>query len=141
LSLDGETFDEAVSIADVPMYLEAAGVGGSLTYYYQKPNYSVTNNFYYADLKSIDTLPRWTPSIIMLSIVGLIWLGVGLFVLFKQGSRSPFVLHFATLCLAAFVFHVYRPLNLGQDLDLAIQLLDDAAFAFFVPLFVHFCLR
>ena len=141
LSLDGDTFDEAASIADVPMYLEAAGVGGSLTYYYQKPNYSFTNNFYYADLKSIDTLPRWTPSIIMLSIVGLIWLGVGLFVLFKQGSRSPFVLHFATLCLAAFVFHVYRPLNLGQDLDLAIQLLDDAAFAFFVPLFVHFCLR
>jgi PAS domain S-box-containing protein len=141
LSLDGETFDEAASIADVPMYLEAAGVGGSLTYYYQKPSYSFTNNFYYADLKSIDSLPRWTPSIIMLSVVGLIWLGVGLFVLFKQGSRSPFVLHFATLCLAAFVFHVYRPLNSGQDLDLAIQLLDDAAFAFFVPLFVHFCLR
>jgi PAS domain S-box-containing protein len=70
-----------------------------------------------------------------------VWLGVGLFVLFKQGSRSPFVIHFATLCLAAFVFHVYRPLNLGQDLDLAIQLLDDAAFAFFVPLFVHFCFR
>ncbi|HJS51178.1 MAG TPA: ATP-binding protein, partial [Pyrinomonadaceae bacterium] len=52
-----------------------------------------------------------------------------------------FVLHFATVCLAAFVFHVYRPLNLGQDLDLAIQLLDDAAFAFFVPLFLHFCIR
>jgi PAS domain S-box-containing protein len=77
----------------------------------------------------------------MLSIVGLIWLGVGLFVLFKQGSRSPFVLHFATLCLVAFVFQVYRPLNLGQDFDLAIQLLDDAAYAFFVPLFLHFCLR
>jgi two-component system, NtrC family, sensor kinase len=141
LSLDGETFDEAVSTADVPMYLEAAGAGGTITYYYQKPAYSFTNNFYYADLKSIDTLPRWTPPIIMLSIVGLIWLGVGLFVLFKQGSRSPFVIHFATLCLAAFVFHVYRPLNLGQDLDLAIQLLDDAAFAFFVPLFLHFCVR
>jgi PAS domain S-box-containing protein len=141
ISLDGDSFDEAASTADVPMYLEAAGVGGTLTYYYQKPAYSFTNNFYYADLKGIDTLPRWTPSIIMLTVVGLIWLGVGLFVLFKQGSRSPFVLHFATLCLAAFVFHVYRPLNLGQDLDLAIQLLDDAAFAFFVPLFVHFCLR
>src|SRR5687768_14631526 len=141
ISLDGETYDEVVSTADIPMYLDAAGVGGSLSYYYQKPAYSFTNNFYYADLKNIDTLPRWTAPMIFLTIVGVVWFGVGIFVLFKQGSRSPFVLHFATVCLAAFVFHVYRPLNLGQDLDLAIQLLDDAAFAFFVPLFLHFCIR
>ncbi|MEO7672895.1 MAG: ATP-binding protein, partial [Pyrinomonadaceae bacterium] len=117
------------------------GVGGSLTYFYQKPSYSFTNNFYYADLKNIDTLPRWTASIVFLTIVGIIWLGIGIFVLFKQGSRSPFVLHFATICLAAFVFHVYRSLNLGQDFDLAVNLLDDIAFAFFAPLFLHFCVR
>lgn len=141
ISLDGETYDEIVSVADIQMYLESAGVGGTVSYYYQRPSYSFINNFYYADLRSIDTLPRWTPSIIFLSIVGFIWLGVGIFVLFKQGSRSPFILHFATVCLAAFVFHVYRSLNLGQDFDLAIQLLDDAAFAFFPPLFLHFCIR
>jgi PAS domain S-box-containing protein len=141
ISLDGETFDEVVSIADIPIYLDAAGVGGTLTYYYQKTAYSFANNFYYADLKNIDTLPRWTPSIIFLTLVGIIWLGVGIFVLFKQGSRSPFVLHFAMVCLAAFVFHVYRSLNFGQDLDLAVNLLDDIAFAFFAPLFLHFCLR
>ena len=123
------------------MYLDAAGVGGSLTYFYQKPSYSFTNNFYYADLKNIDTLPRWSASIVFLTIVGIIWLGVGMFVLFKQGSRSPFVLHFATICLTAFVFHVYRSLNVGQDFDLAVNLLDDIAFAFFAPLFLHFCLR
>src|SRR6185503_2416878 len=99
VSLDRETFDEVTSVADIPMYLEAAGVGGTLTYFYQKTSYSFTNNLYYADLKNIDTLPRWTPSIIFLTIVGLIWLGVGLFVLFKQGSGSPFVLHFAMVCL------------------------------------------
>jgi PAS domain S-box-containing protein len=138
---DGKSFDEVVSVADIPMYLESAGVGGTLTYYYQKPSYSFANNFYYADLKNIDTLPRWTPSIVFLTIVGLIWLGVGLFVLFKQGSGSPFVIHFAMVCLAAFVFHVYRSLNLGQDFDLAVNLIDDIAFAFFAPLFLHFCLR
>ena len=78
---------------------------------------------------------------IFLALVGLIWLGIGLFVLFKQGSRSPFVLHFATVCLAAFVFHTYNPIGLGQDFDLGISLLDDIAFAFFVPLFLHFCVR
>lgn len=141
ISLDGENFDEVTSVADIQMYLAEAGVGGSLTYFYQKPSYSFTNNFYYADLKNIDTLPRWSPSIIFLTIVGVIWLGIGMFVLFKQGSRSPFVIHFATICLAAFVFHVYRPLNIGQDFDLAVSLLDDIAFAFFAPLFLHFCLR
>ncbi len=141
VSLDGENFDEVASIADIPMYLDAAGVGGSLTYFYQKPSYSLSNSFYYADLKNIDTLPRWSPSIIFLTIVGIIWLGVGGFVLFKQGSRSPFVIHFATICLAAFVFHAYRSLNLGQDFDLAVSLLDDIAFAVFAPLFLHFCLR
>jgi two-component system NtrC family sensor kinase len=141
ISLDGERFEELVSVKDVPMYLEAAGVGGSLTYFYQKPSYSFTNNFYYADLKNIDTLPRWSPSIIFLTFVGLVWLGVGIFVLFKQGSRSPFVLHFATICLTAFVFHVYRSLGIEQDFDLAVSLLDDIAFAFFPALFLHFCLR
>lgn len=135
ISLDGETFEEIVSVNDVPMYLAHAGVGGTLTYKFQKPY-----NVYFGDLR-IDTLPRWTPSIIFLTIVGLIWLGVGVFVLFKQGSRSPFVLHFATICLAAFVFHVYRTVNTGQDFDLAVNLIDDIAFAFFAPLFLHFCLR
>jgi two-component system NtrC family sensor kinase len=141
ISLDGDKTEEITSGADVQMYLEAAGVDGNLTYFYQRPSYSFENNFYYADLKHIDQVPRWTPSIIFLSIVGLVWLGVGIFVLFKQGSRSPFVLHFATVCLAAFVFHVYKAVGTGEDFDLAISLIDDIAFAFFVPLFLHFCIR
>src|SRR5687768_17353371 len=142
VSLDeGLSFEEVDSVTDVAVYLDHVGAGGSLTYYYQKTSYSFANNFYFADLRNIDTLPRWTPSIIFLTIVGLIWLGVGIFVLFKQGSRSPFVIHFATICLAAFVFHAYRSLNLGQDFDLAVSLLDDIAFAGFAPLFLHFCLR
>jgi|CXWL01.1.fsa_nt_gi PAS domain S-box-containing protein len=141
IGFDGEKTEEITSIADVQMYLESAGVNGSLTYFYQKPAYSFTNNFYFADLRNIDSVPRWTPSIIFLSIVGIIWLGVGIFVLFKQGSRSPFVLHFATVCLAAFVFHTYRSIGIGKDFDLAVDLLDNIALAFFVPLFLHFCLR
>ncbi len=140
VSLDEKQFDEIISPADVAMYLDAAGVGGSLTYSIKKP-YSFNDSLYLADLRNIDTLPRWTASLIFLILVGVVWLGVGIFVLFKQGSHAPFVLHFATVCLAAFVFHVYRPLGFGQDFDLAVSLLDDIAFAFFVPLFLHFCFR
>ena len=141
VSLDGETFDEVTSANDVPMYLATAGVGGSLTYLYQKPSYTFADNYYYADISHIDTLPRWNASMVFLGFVGLVWLAVGAFVLFKQGSGSPFVIHFAIICLAAFVFHVYRSLNTGQDFDLAVSLIDDIAFAFFAPLFLHFCLR
>ncbi len=141
IGFDGEKTQEITSPADVAMYLEAAGVDGNLTYFYQKPSYSFADNYYFADLRHIDPLPRWAPSIIFLSIVGLIWLLVGVFVLFKQGSTSPFVLHFATVCLAAFVFHVFRSIGFGRDFDLAVDLLDNIALAFFVPLFVHFCIR
>ena len=141
IGFDGDKTEEITSSADVQMYLESAGVDGNLTYFYQKPYYTLSDNFYFADLRHIDSVPRWTPSIIFLSIVGLIWLGVGIFVLFKQGSRSPFVLHFAMVCLAAFVFHVYRALGTGEDFDLAVDLIDGIAFTFFVALFVHFCIR
>ncbi|MEP6945623.1 MAG: ATP-binding protein [Acidobacteriota bacterium] len=141
IGLDGDKTEEITSLADIQMFLDAAGVDGSLTYFYQKPSYTFSDNYYFADLRHIDSITRWTPSLIFLSIVGLVWLGVGVFVLFKQGSRSPFVLHFAAVCLAAFVFHTYKALGTGQDFDLAVSLLDDMAFAFFVPLFLHFCIR
>lgn len=141
IGLDSERTEEITSPADVQMFLETAGIDGNLTYFYQKPAYSFSDNYYFADLRHIDSVPRWTPAIVFLSIVGIVWLGVGFFVLLKQGSQSPFVLHFATVCLAAFVFQLYKPLGSGQDFDLAVSLMDDIAFAFFVPLFLHFCIR
>lgn len=141
ISIDEKNFDEIKSAADVQMYLESAGINGNLTYFYQRPSYSFKDNFYYTDLRRIDSVPRWTPSIILLTIVGTIWLLIGTFVLFKQGGNAPFVLHFATLCLTAFVFHVYKPIGTGEDFDLAVTILDDCAFAFFAPIFLHFCWR
>lgn len=141
IGFDGQKTEEITSTADVQMFLEAAGVNGSLTYFYQRPSYSFTNNFYYADLSRIDTQDRWPASVIFLTLVGLIWLGVGTFVLFKQGGHAPFVLHFAVICLAAFVFLVYRSLYLGEDFDLGVNLVDNFAFAAFGPLFLHFCVR
>lgn len=141
IGLEGEKPEEIGTAADVQLFLDLAGVSGNLTYLYQRPSYRFTNNYYYADLRNLDTLPRWTPSIFFLLVVGLVWLAVGLFVLAKQGSGSPFVIHFATLCLTAFVFHVYRPLGTGEDLDLAVSLIDSLAFLLFSSLFMHFCLR
>ncbi len=141
ISLDEKTFEEIDSPSAPQLYLEKAGLDGDLTYFYQRPAYSFKDNFYYADLHNIEAKDRWTPSIVFLSFVGVIWLLIGLFVLFKQGSNAPFVLHFATLCLAAFTFHLYKPIGSGEDFDLAVNIIDDLAFIFFAPIFLHFCWR
>ena len=47
--------------------------------------------------------------------MGVIYLFVGFFVLFKQGGRAPYALHFATFCLAAFVFLFYTPVGSYRD--------------------------
>jgi two-component system, NtrC family, sensor kinase len=136
-----DTTEEIESPSDIQMFLDLAGVGGSLTYFYQRPSYTFENNFYYADLRRIDSFPRWPPPYLFLLLVGIVWLAVGIFVLAKQGSGSPFVIHFATLCLTAFIFHIYRPLGSAQDFDLAVSIIDNWAFVFFASLFMHFCLR
>ncbi|HET7114825.1 MAG TPA: histidine kinase N-terminal 7TM domain-containing protein, partial [Pyrinomonadaceae bacterium] len=140
INFDGVTKpDELVRARDVQMYLEQAGVGGELHYLMQRPSYPPETREYWADLASIGAVYKWTPRVLYINVIGVLFLLVGFFVLFKQGGRAPFALHFATLCLAAFVFNFYTPVAAYDDLDLAIGFLDAAAFILFAPLFVHFC--
>ncbi|HYY59396.1 MAG TPA: PAS domain S-box protein, partial [Pyrinomonadaceae bacterium] len=139
VSEDETQYDAIGQASDVQIYLEEAGVGGHLTYLIERPSFPEETRFYYADLYGLDQLPRWTTRDLYLNFIGLVYLFVGFFVLFKQGGRAPYVVHFATLCLAAFVFHFYKPTGAFEDLDLAIAFLDDAAFILFAPVFVHFC--
>ena len=66
-----------------------------------------------------ETVSTWTTHDLYVNFIGLVYLFVGFFVLFKQGARAPFVTHFATLCLTAFVFHFYKSTAQYEDLDLA----------------------
>lgn len=139
VSLDEKNYEEIASPSEVQIYLEEAGIGGRLTYLFQRPSYTFGNNYYYADLNKLESAPRWTPSLLAFAFVGLVYLFIGFFVLFKQGGRAPFVLHFAALCLAAFAFHILKPIGTFEDFDAAVAIVDDAAFIFFAPIFVHFC--
>jgi PAS domain S-box-containing protein len=123
----------------VQIYLQEAGVGGHLTYSIERPSYPVETRYYFADLYGLDAIPSWTTHELYVNLIGLLWLFIGLFVLFKQGGRAPFVLHFATLCVVAFVFHFYQSTGRLKDLDIAIAFLKPAAFILFAPLFLHFC--
>src|SRR5437762_7958320 len=134
----GPRCEQIANSQDVQIYLDQARVGGEVHYLIERPSFPAETRFYYADLDNLGSIQNWTALALYVNAIGLVFLCVGLFVIFKQGGRAPFVLHLATTFLAAFVFCYYTPLVTGQDLDLAIALLRNAAFIMFVPMFLHF---
>ncbi|MCA1594371.1 MAG: PAS domain-containing protein [Acidobacteria bacterium] len=139
ISLDDKTDDQVVSVSDVQVFLEEAKVGGRVRYLIERPSNPEEARFYYVNLENLTPIQSLSTRDLYINLIGVVYLLVGLFVLFKQGERAPFVFHFTTLCLSAFVFHFYKPYGAYEDLDLAVAFLDDAALALFAPLFLHFC--
>ena len=142
IGFEGEKTEEITSPADVQMYLETAGVDGNLTYFYQKPPYSFSDNYYFADLRHIDSIPRWTPSIIF-SIDRRFDLAGRRHICAVQ-ARQPVAVRPCILPRYAWPrlsFTRIKAIGIGKDFDLAVDLLDNIALAFFVPLFLHFCIR
>ncbi len=139
VSLNGNRAEEIRNAKDVQIYLEEAHVGGQLHYLMKRPSYAPEVGAYWADLDNLGSIHKWTPRAIYINLLGVVFLFVGFFVLFKQGGRAPFALHFATFCLAAFVFLFYTTVGNYDDLDLAVAFLDNAAFILFAPIFLHFC--
>jgi len=64
-------------------------------YFIERPSYPPETRNYYADLDKLGSIQNWTARDLYVNLIGLVYLCVGLFVIFKQGGRSPFVLHFA----------------------------------------------
>jgi hypothetical protein len=136
---DGEQRDEVKTTYDVQLYLGDAGVGGRVGYLVERPSNPEDTRFYWVYLDHLTPQRTLTARDLYVNFIGVVYLLVGLFVFFKQGGRAPFALHFATLCLVAFVFHFYKPYGGLEDLDLAVEFLDNAAFALFAPVLLHFC--
>jgi two-component system NtrC family sensor kinase len=134
----GPKCEQVADARDVQIYLDQARVGGEIHYLIERPSYPEETRYYYADLDNLGAIQNWTARDLYINLIGLVYLCIGLFVVFKQGGRAPFVLHFATLCLAAFVFHFYTPIGTYKDLDLAIAFLRSAGLIMFAPLFLHF---
>jgi len=139
ISLDERRDDQVVSASDVQVFLEEAGVGGRLRYLIERQSNPEGARYYHVFVENLMPAPIWRTSDLYVNFVGVVYLLVGLYVFFRQGDRSPYVLHFAALCLAAFVFQFYKPYGAYEDLDLVAHFLDDAALALFAPVFLHFC--
>ncbi|MGQ0761859.1 MAG: ATP-binding protein [Acidobacteriota bacterium] len=136
--LEGPRCEPAGNSTRVQIYLDRARVGGEIHYLIERPSFPAETRFYYADLDHLGSIQTLTPRDLYINLIGVVYLCIGLFVIFKQGARAPFVLHFATLCLTAFVFHFFTSTGSYRDLDLAIAILDNTAFILFAPLFLHF---
>jgi two-component system NtrC family sensor kinase len=72
-------------------------------------------------------------------VVGLIYLGVGLFVFFRRGN-APRSLHFYTLCLASFVWSTFHLTTKLNSFDIAMYYGNVIAGLFAPTIFLHFCL-
>ncbi|HEX4951093.1 MAG TPA: ATP-binding protein, partial [Blastocatellia bacterium] len=91
-----------------------------------------------ADIDRLQTRPTHLTRGIYLALIGLIYLGIGIYVLLLQG-RAPYVRHFFVVCLLAFIAHFYSPTEeLRASFDKFIDLADTFALILLGPAFVHF---
>src|SRR2546430_9052659 len=134
----GPRCEEVSGAEKIQIYLDQAGIGHEIHYLIERPSYPPESRYYYADLDNLDAVSSWTARDLYVNLIGIVYLFIGLFVIFKQGGRAPFVVHFAGFCLASFVYHFYTPLGAYRDLDLAIAFLRNAGFIVAAPLFLHF---
>ena len=70
--------------------------------------------------------------------VGVMYLGIGLFVYFRRGS-APRALHFFLLCLASFVLSTFHYTGKLNNFDKVIYLGNVMAWFLAPTLFLHFC--
>jgi len=72
-------------------------------------------------------------------LVGLAYLGMGLFVLFRRG-HAPRALHFYVLCLASFVLSAFHSTGKLNAFDTVMYFGNVAAGVLAPTIFLHFCL-
>jgi two-component system, NtrC family, sensor kinase len=111
-----------------------------LSYYIVRKNATgeVTLREGIADLTQLEARPTHLTRGTYLALIGLIYLGIGIYVLLLQG-RAPYVRHFFVICLLAFMAHFYSPTEeLRSSFDKFIDLADIFALILLGPAFVHF---
>jgi PAS domain S-box-containing protein len=124
-------------------YLDEQGVGNDARYDIEHPDpvlqslYGIDQPLYQIEFK-VAARDQHLERGLYMAFVGLVYLAIGLFVLFKQ-SRAAFTYHFYALALVSFVFYFYSATRELNELDKLVFFLDTAAFALIAPIFVHFC--
>jgi len=75
-----------------------------------------------------------------LEIIGVVYLIVGIFVLFRR-SGAPHAMHFYLICLTSFIFYAFHFTGKLNGFDWVIFWSDLGASLLLPPMFLHFCLE
>lgn len=140
----GGDYEAISSAADVSLYVDEAGINGTLLYAVERYNgRGVSRGIWEGELK-IGPRPEHTTRNVYLGVIGAVYLLLGLFVFLRQ-ARAPYSTHFFWICVTAFLFHVLRPSYAVDEagnwsgFDRAVYLTLNISLALMAPLFVHFC--
>ncbi len=145
ISLTGaEPFDEVRRAQYVQIYLDQAKdrTKDRFALSYWIARYNDTGDAVISEgIADIDTLAFRSTHLsqgIYLWLIGFIYLGIGVYVLLKQG-RGPYVAHFFLICLLAFMTHSFSPTEeLRTQFDKVVDVSETIALILLAPLFVHF---
>jgi hypothetical protein len=142
----GEPFEEVTEAQHVQIYLDQAkdqlGFGNplALSYWIERRNDAGDQTIRdgIADLQSLQVRQTHAARGLYLALVGLIYLGIGVYFLLRQG-RAPYITHFFFICLLAFIAHLYSPTEeMRTQFDKGVDLADTIALVLLAPVFVHF---
>jgi two-component system, NtrC family, sensor kinase len=139
-----DKYEEVPRSETLSFYLDRIGVGRDARYVIEHHDpalatiFGIDQPFYDVDFK-VTSLPQRLGQGLYLAFVGLVYLAIGLFVLFKQG-RAALTYHFFSWSLISYVAYFYSAPFIGTPLDKLVSLLDNSALALLAPLFLHFCL-
>jgi PAS domain S-box-containing protein len=136
-------YAEVTRIEELLRYLDRQGVGGDARYAIVHPD-AVLQSIYQSQEPLFDVdfqVAAARPNLelgLYLAFVGLVYLGIGLFVFFRQ-NRAELTYHFYVWSLLSFVVYFYSSTLEFTALDRLVSLLDDAALALLAPVFLHLC--
>jgi hypothetical protein len=146
ISIDGrgEEFDEITRAQDVQLFLDQVKdyVSENRPLSYWIVRRSVSGEALREGIADLTALSNrgetnWLRAF-YLALIGLVYLGIGVYFLLRQG-QAPYVTHFFFICLFAFIAHFYSPTaELRTQFDKAVDMADLVSLLLLGPLFIHF---
>jgi two-component system NtrC family sensor kinase len=138
-------YEQVKRAEDADRYLDKIGVGNQARYVIEHQDDALQNIYQLAQpLYDFDfevrTPPKDLSRGLYMALIGLVYLGIGLFVLFKQ-NKAQLTYHFLAWFLASFVVYFYSSTLEFNLFDKTVDFLDASALAVLAPLFLHFCAR
>ncbi len=136
-------YEEVHKAETVSLYLDKQGVGNDARYVIERDNptlqaiFRMDQPLFDVDFKVISKSENMERGL-YLAFIGVVYLGIGLFVLFRQ-NRVALTWHFFAWFLVSFVVYFYSSTSEFNDFDKTVDFLDWAALAALAPLFLHFC--